>query len=73
MEMSNIKKNSLGTAVQHTGAKQSEPPGSGVQGNTSDSGVSELPTSEINIGKRGRKSRKEGELKIVFHRGRFQN
>ena len=42
MEMSSIEKNRLGIAVQHTvDAKQSEPPGSEVQGNTSDSGVSE--------------------------------
>ena len=46
--------------MQHLGAKQSEPPGSGVQGNTSDSGVSELPTSEIEIGKRKGRARKEG-------------
>ena len=49
MEMSQIKKNSLGIVVQHTvDAKQSEPPGSEVQDNTSYSGVSELPINENN-------------------------
>ena len=43
MEMFHIEKNCQGTAVQHQDAKQSEPPGSEVQGNTSDAGVLKLP------------------------------
>ena len=61
MEMFHIEKNCQGTAVQHQDAKQSEPPGSEVQGNTSDAGVSKLPNSESGGGKmRKKRSRKEG-------------
>ena len=63
--MLNKKENRQGSAVQHTVvAKQSEPPGSEVQENTSDAGVSKLPTNDENctkIGKKGKGiSRKEG-------------
>ena len=63
MEMSQIKKNRLGIAVQHTvDAKQSEPPGSEVQGNTSDAGVSKLPLNDKSgmMPKKGISGRKGG-------------
>ena len=76
MEMFTKEKNRLGIAVQHTvDAKQSEPPGSEVQGNTSDSGVSELPNNESTDnrdGGRGLTNKQGGKGKKKGGRGRIK-